>query len=315
MRIAFAGYGRLGCALLENILKSSHEVVLVIQNGRTTKGWRRLAYPVMAQLLGGDRYVAGVARRHKLPVYYIDRMTEDELAPLRAYEPDLLLVGGFGIIIKPPLLRLPKIGCVNVHSSLLPKHRGPNPFTAVLLADEKESGVTFHVMEEGIDTGDILAQYAYPLNEKDTAASVFLKAAELAGQHVVGVLDRIEEEGELRGTPQDDTLASYEKKITVEESFLDWTMPAPVLERQVRACNPTMLARFVYRNRLVYVARTRVVHEPVAVPPGTVMRTSPRLCVATGEGGLEILVAWQSWPLPWLWPGIFSRPAVGEVLE
>jgi methionyl-tRNA formyltransferase len=173
MRIALAGSGLLAGKMLEAVRDSSHEVVAIIQNGRKTKGWRRRYQTSRLGAFLYQRPWLARARREGLPIVYIDKMTENELAPLKALELDLVLVGGFSIILKKPLLELPRIGCINTHSSLLPKHRGPNPFSAVILVGESETGVTFHAMDEDIDTGGIIEQHRIPLKPTQCAVDVF----------------------------------------------------------------------------------------------------------------------------------------------
>lgn len=314
MRVAFAGTGKLGAELLGALLESHHEVVALIQNGRTSKGFRRWLYPGLARRLAARTNVLGMARRRGIPILYIDKMTDEELEPLRALEPDLLLVGGFAVILKAPLLRLPKIGCLNCHSSLLPKHRGPNPFTAVILANETETGVTFHVMDEGIDTGDIVEQIRIPIEPRATAGTLYKASSELAGERVVEVLDRIEREG-LKGTPQDPAEASYDQKLPPERLEIDWTQPAEEIDRLVRACTPFMMVRTRYRGRPVYIMRTRFDSTPVDAAPGTIVDNNPRLKIATGEGLITVLIGYRIKPFPWLWPPRWNMPRIGERME
>ncbi len=308
MRIILAGSGLLGSSLLEPLLDSSHEVVGVLQNGRKNKGFKRF---YMTYLSSG---FLGLARSHDIPIIWIDRMTEEELAPLRDLGPDLLLVGGFGIIFKRAILELPRIGCVNAHSSLLPRHRGPNPFTAVLMADDSESGVTFHVMEEGIDTGDIIDQASFEVSENDTSVVVYSKACELSRNRVVEVMDRIEKKG-LCGVAQDPDKATYEKNMTEQETVLEWSRSAKDLDRLVRTCLPSMRARFPYGKRTILVARAWYDETPVEAEPGTVMSCRPELRIATGEGTLTIMSAYSTGMVFWLWPAPWNAPKPGEVLH
>lgn len=313
MRIAFAGTGLMGVHLLMPIIESSHEVVAVLQNGRVTKGLSRQLNPAFASVFMRSTNVSGMAKRLGIPILWIDKMTEHELAPLRDLEPDLLLVGGFGIILKPPLLSLPKVGCVNCHTSLLPRHRGPNPFLAVVLAGETESGVTFHVMEEGIDTGPIVDQTPFALTETDTAYTVYQRASMLAGERVVEVLDRIEAEG-LKGTSQDESLATYDNKLTEDELLIDWSLPANIVHRKIRACCLSPFARTYYKGDLIHIARASVDTEAVDAEPGTVVSPGPFLKVATGEGTISIRVAFRRRVFPLLWPLPWNRPRAGERL-
>jgi len=314
MRIALAGTGLLGLSLLRPLLESKHEVVALIQNGRTTRGLARWLTTSTLAVFGGHTSVIGLAIKHRIPIVWINRMDERDLAPLRVLEPDVILVGAFGIILKKPILDLPRIGCVNVHSSLLPKHRGPNPFAAAILANESESGVTFHVVDEGIDTGDILERFAFPIEPADTAMTVYKTSSATAEQHVVQLLDRIEAEG-LHGTPQDDAAASYEKNIELKDTFIDWRKSAIEIDRLARACKPMFLPRFHYRGRTVLISQLKWHEKPVDAPPGTVIATRPFVRIATGGGSVSIVIAYVTRPLPWVWPMPWNRPTPGEVLD
>lgn len=311
MRIAVAGNGPLAVRLMQALIESGHEVVGAIQNGRKTRGVKRKLTTMAGASLAAESTVVGLAVRHRVPVVWIDRMDEEELAPMRDLKPDLLLVGGFDIILKKPILALPRLGCVNVHSSLLPRHRGPNPFAAVVLAGETESGVTFHVMDEGIDTGDILDQFAFPIAPHDTAMDVYNNACDVAGRRVVEVMDRISREG-LNGTPQDAAKASYDKRPEKEDAYIDWTKPALEIERMVRAFRPVPLARFRYHGHTVIAGRVQMDGAPATAEPGTIVALKPFLKVATGHGTLTMLTAYSIGLLPWVWPPPWGRPKLGE---
>ena len=144
MRVVVAGTGRLGAAILEPLLESSHEVAGLVLNGQRTRGvWRR--YQATSPLLGLLDAPVRIARQSAIPMVWLDQMELSHVDAVANLKPDLLITCGFGIILKKPLLSIPTIGCVNVHSSLLPKHRGPMPFNWVVLQGDTETGVTFHV--------------------------------------------------------------------------------------------------------------------------------------------------------------------------
>ena len=314
MRIAVAGHGRLAVCLMRALLDSTHEIVAVIQNGRKTRGLRRWAKRLASGALRPNSSAMGLAVRHGIPAVWIDRMTEEELVPLKALGPDVILVGGFDIILKKPIIELPGIGCVNTHSSLLPRHRGPNPFSAAIMSGDSETGVTFHVLEEEIDTGDIVEQAAFPILPKDTGMTVYLNACDMAGTLVTGVMDRIEREG-LNGTPQDQALASYDKRLVLEDSYIDWTRPAEEIERKWRAMKPFLLPRLRYRGHTVIVAHLSAEATEVEAEPGVLLRVKPVVRVATGLGTIALTSAYAAAPAPWAWPALWSRPKIGEKLE
>jgi methionyl-tRNA formyltransferase len=300
-------------SLIEPLHESQHEIVAILQDGRRTRGLRRTLDPWMARAVNSRMSPSAYALRQGLPLIWLDKMTPEELAPLAAAKPDILLVGGFGIIIKPPLLELPRIGCVNCHSSLLPKHRGPNPFAWCLLTGETRTGATFHVMDPGIDTGDILDQTAFDITKEDTTLSIYRRACDQTRMRVVDVMDQVERDG-LRGTPQDATLATYEKAPTAKEALLDWRKPAEELDRIVRALMPSPAPRFQHKGQTVYVFRLYPCEKPVDAPPGVVLSRHAGVTVATGAGSVRITAAFLKRPFPWLWPAPWHAPQVGEQL-
>ena len=314
MRIAIAGSGLLGTSLLTPLLNSSHEVVAILQDGRQTRGFRRVWIPALARWLGGRNSMTALARRNRLPIFWIDRMTEEELAPLRALKPDLILVGGFSIIFKTPLLDLPTHGCVNTHSSLLPRHRGPNPFNGVLMSGDEETGVTFHRMDPGVDTGDLLDQTRYPVEARDNLLTLYRRACKVASTRVLPVVDAIDADG-CTPIPQDASLATYNKRPQAEDLWLRWDQPAEQIDRHVRALSPTPMARFNYKGRVVYVARSTYNPRPVEAAPGTVLSSRGPATIATGQGTITLRAAFLRLPIPWVWPAVWSRPAQGDKLD
>lgn len=314
MRIAIAGTGRLGASLLAPLLKSDHEVVALLQDGRKYRGWKRPAITACAPLLGGRNNVVSLARRNGIPVIWLDRLTEAGLKPVRDLRPDLILVGGFGIIFKAPLLRLPRLGCVNCHSSLLPRHRGPNPFAAVLLQGDTQTGVTFHAMTEGIDEGDIIDQRAFSITSDDTVLSIYQRSCDLARERVLAVIDRIAAEG-LRGEAQITALASYDKKVNEDAAWIDWTLPARDIERMVRALAPSPMPRLSHGGRVIRVAKVEYDEEPTDAAPGTVVANHPLVRIATGKGTVRLRVAFIGNPVPWIWPAPWNRPDVGSRVD
>ncbi len=313
MRIAVAGSGRLAAGLIGELTRTHHRVVAVLQNGRAVRGFRRTLDTRLAGLLGNDLSVLCWARRLGAPVVWLDKQTDEELAPLRALRPDLLLVGGYSIILKRPTLDIATVGSVNVHSSLLPRHRGPNPFQSVIMQGEKESGVTYHVIEEGIDTGGIIEQATFPLEPLDTMMTVYRRSCDLAHMMVTGVMDGIERDG-IHPRPQDESLASYNKKAVEADSWIDWRWPAEKIDRLVRALVPIPMPRFLYEARVVQVMRVRWSPLPVDAAPGTVLALRPAVRVATGLGTVDLVGAFTKRPVPWIWPPPWSGLKLGDQL-
>ncbi len=313
MRIAIAGSGQLAASMLFPLLDSTHEVVAVLLDGRQVKGYKRAVSPLSDALLGVKGGLAFQAARHGLPIVWLDTMDEENLDALRKLQPDIVMVGGFSIIFKKSILSLPGMGCVNMHSSLLPKHRGPNPFCAVILAGEPESGVTFHIMDETIDTGDILEQGAFPLSPDDTPYSIHAKACAMAASLVVPVMDRIEREG-LKGVPQNPAFATYDKKPTKTDAWIRWDTSVDAIDRQLRALSAIHPPWFSYQDKAIQVTQAELNAEADPVMPGVVLANKPHVRVAARDGSVTILSARTTGAISWPWPQPWNRPYVGESL-
>lgn len=313
MRIVVAGTGRLGAAILEPLLAGPHQVVGLLLNGRRTKGaFRR--FRKTSAVFGVPDDPVRIAVRFGVPTLWLDGFTAAALAPIAARKPDLLITCGFGIILKQPLLALPSVGCINVHSSLLPKHRGPMPFNWVVLEGDEQTGVTFHATTDVVDGGAILDQHALAIAERDTAMTVYRRCCDVARHRVQKVVDAIAREG-LQGTPQDERLASYDPPLTTDDLRIDWSRPAHDIDRVVRAGTPYLSANFTYRERVIDVERVFPIDTPVDATPGTIIGTDPHLTVATGSGAIAIVRASIGRPLFWPWPNALSRPRIGARLE
>ncbi len=206
-----------------------------------------------------------------------------EQAQLAALGADLVLVASYGLILPPEVLTAPRLGCVNIHASLLPRWRGAAPIQRAIEAGDRESGISFFVMDEGIDTGPLLARYPLPLPARIRAPELHDRLARLAAEHVVEVL-RGYAAGTIRPKPQPAEGASYAAKVRREEGHLDFTAPAVVLERRIRAFDPWPGSWCFHRGTRLLVHEAEVVAGEGE--PGTVIR--PPLVVACGEEALAI---------------------------
>lgn len=304
MRIVVAGTGRLGASVMAALVDAERPVVALLQSSRGLSARERTWRRVMSRIANPDVDALALAHRQGIPVMWLEDQGVAELDAVRALRPDLILCCGFGLIFKPELLDIPTIGCVNVHSSLLPKHRGPSPFAHVILSGETETGVTFHTMTQHIDDGAMLYRARCPIEPTDTSATIYAYCCSLAYAHTADVVDAIEAEG-VQGAPQDSALATYEPRMTHEAAAIDWSQPASEIERLVRASVVYYPAWFVHRGRVVRVLRATYDPRPVSEPAGTVLELRPYPVVATGEGRLIIHQAYaerrwlNAWPAPW----------------
>ncbi|HFD39382.1 MAG TPA: methionyl-tRNA formyltransferase [Anaerolineae bacterium] len=262
-------------------LAAHHRVVgVVTQPDRRAGRGRRLVLPPVKE----------AALELGLPVFQPPTLrTAEAVQRLAAWQPEVIVVAAFGQILRPPVLELPPHGCLNVHASLLPRWRGASPVAAAILAGETVTGVSLMLMDEGMDSGPILAQWACPIAPEDTTGTLTGRLAEMGAQLLIETLPGWLEGG-VQAQPQDDEQATYCRLLRKEDGRLDWSRPAAYLERQVRACDPWPGAFTTWQGRRLKVLRARLRPEVQAKgPPGRVVDLSPGLGVVAGQGVLELV--------------------------
>ena len=213
------------------------------------------------------------------------------LAELRRLEPDVLLVASYGVILKPELFELAPHGCLNVHASLLPRHRGASPIQAAILAGDQETGVTIQRIVKELDAGDILLARRHALSSTTTAGELLEQLAELGAGALVDALDLIET-GRAEYTPQDHAAATLARKLKKRHGRVDWSRRALELERRVRAFSPWPGATFLDakgRSVTLCSAALAPAFDGASEPPGALLAAQGRFVVAAGEGALELV--------------------------
>ncbi len=194
---------------------------------------------------------------------------------------DLYVVAAYGEILPRTVLRLPRIGAVNIHPSLLPKYRGASPVQAAILNGDEETGVTFIEMSARMDAGPILAQFRVPIFPGETAGELSARLAVLAAEKLPEVLIQYAR-GELIPVPQDETAASYTRPLRKEDGRIDWTRPAEEIERLVRAMQPWPRAWTTVDGERLVVLHVDISQESTSLQPGHIRADSDRLLVGTG---------------------------------
>ena len=229
MKVVFMGTPDFAVGTLEAIVGAGHEVAAVVTQPDKPKG------------RGGVMAMSPVkecALRHGLTVLQPLKARNPEfIDEIRAINPDVIVVVAFGQIIPSEIIHMPKYGCINVHASLLPKYRGASPIQWTVLDGCEYSGVTTMLMDEGIDTGDILETATVKLDERETGGSLFDRLSLVGAKLLVETLDKAEA-GQLHPVKQDDSQSSYVRMIDKSFGLMDFTQPVEVLERKVRALNP-----------------------------------------------------------------------------
>ena len=284
MNIVFAGTPAFAVPTLRALLDAaSHRVCAVLtQPDRPAGRGRRVSASPVKQL----------ALAAKLPVYQPARLTTEAVAQLQALAPDLMVVAAYGLILPAAVLALPRHGCINVHASLLPRWRGAAPIARAIEAGDRVSGITIMQMDEGLDTGGIIVQGETAISEEDTAQALQDRLAELGARLLVESVRQLAITGALPVQAQDESATCYAPKISKSEAQIDWSEPAIVLHRKVRAYNPWPIAYTRFRGRVLRVWEVgRVEHPDHAppAPPGTVAAADvDALRVGTGDGVLPI---------------------------
>ncbi|HRT31580.1 MAG TPA: methionyl-tRNA formyltransferase, partial [Anaerolineae bacterium] len=217
--------------------------------------------------------------------------TIEAIERLRVWMPDLIVVAAFGQILPPAVLELPRFGALNVHGSLLPRWRGATPVQAALLAGDTVTGVTIMQMDEGLDTGPILAQRELPIYQDETAGELEERLAQLGAELLLEILPAYLS-GELQPRPQPEEGVTLTRRLQKEATALDWQQPARLLERQVRAFSPEPGAFTLWGEERLKILRAQALPEGTPLPevtPGTVFAQGSMPAVMTGEGALVLL--------------------------
>ena len=234
--------------------------------------------------------VKQLALAHGLPVLQPETLRDPSVEPaLRAWCPDLIVVAAYGRILRRSLLDLPPHGCINVHASLLPRHRGAAPIQWSILSGDTETGVSIMAMNEEMDAGDVFLTRRTPITPDDTAETLTSRLATLGAEALVAALDGLHA-GTLRPTPQPAEGITFAPRIEREHARIDWSRAAVEIERAIRAFSPSPGAYTSLDGRTLKVSRARVESGAPGGPPGTVVRADAvGLEVATGAGRLSLL--------------------------
>lgn len=276
MRVAFAGTPPFAAHALEALAAAGHEIVLILTRPDSAAG---RGLNVVASAVGQ------LAARQGLEVSKPRSLREAPARePIAHAAPDVMVVAAYGLILPPEALAIPRLGCLNIHASLLPRWRGAAPIQRALLAGDARSGIAIMRMDEGLDTGPVLLEKAIEIAPRETGGSLTARLADLGAQAIVEALAGIER---LAARPQDDALATYAAKIGKSEALIDWNRTAVEIDRQIRAFDPAPGAHAKWAGDALKVWAA----EPTTGrgDPGVILEASQgRLAIATGEGALAL---------------------------
>ena len=292
MRVAFAGTPEFAVPSLQALLRSAHTVVGVLTQPDRRRGRGQRVTPSPVKVAAGTSVPVDQPASLKTPA---------ERDPLAAWRPDVLVVVAYGLLLPRAVLEIPRLGCVNLHASLLPRWRGAAPVERALLAGDETTGVTVMLMDEGLDTGPVLLQRSVPIEPDDTGGRLRGRLAELGAPLLLEALQGLGE-GTLRPCPQSAAGVTYARKLDKREAPIDWSQPAERIERQIRALEPWPVAETVCREGPSHPAQRLLVHAARLAPstgaPGSLagriveVNEDPRdghVRVQCGTGCLDLL--------------------------
>lgn len=279
MKIIFMGTPDFAAASLEALIASRHEIQAVVTQPDKPKGRKGELTPSPVKV---------IAKREGIKVYQPLKVRDEEFVKtLRAYNPDVMVVVAFGQIIPLSILQMPKFGCVNIHGSLLPKYRGAAPIQWAVLDGEKETGITTILMDEGIDTGDILLKKTIKIDADETSGSLFDKLMALGAKTILETLDELEK-GSLTPTKQEESPTAYAKMLTKAMGLIDFTRPAKELDCFVRGMDPWPSAYTLLSGKTLKLWKVRPVEG--SGKAGSVIGIGKEsFTVACGKGAIEVL--------------------------
>lgn len=279
MKIIFMGTPDFAAASLEALIASRHEIQAVVTQPDKPKGRKGELTPSPVKV---------IAKREGIKVYQPLKVRDEEFVKtLRAYNPDVMVVVAFGQIIPLSILKMPKYGCVNIHGSLLPKYRGAAPIQWAVLDGEKETGITTILMDEGIDTGDILLKKTIEIDADETSGSLFDKLMALGAKTILETLDELEN-GSLTPTKQGESPTAYAKMLTKAMGLIDFTKSAKELDCFVRGMDPWPSAYTLLSGKTLKLWKVRAVDG--SGKAGSVIEIGKEsFTIACGEGAIEVI--------------------------
>ena len=283
LKIVFMGTPDFSVPTLQSLIDSDHSVTAVLTQPDRPKGrGNRVVAPPVKML----------AQQHAIPVLQPQRVKAPEiLRQLEELAPDAIVAIAYGQILPQSILDIPRLGCVNVHASLLPKYRGAAPFQWAIIRGETETGVTTMLMDKGMDTGDMLLQQTIPIEAEDTAATLHDRLAQVGADVLIRTLQGLEN-GSLRPTPQNDAEATYAPLLKKHDGLVDWQKTAAEIANAVRGMSPWPGAYTHFQGKRIKLLRVQVAAEAeTTAEAGTVVALDQQHgpLIATGSGQLRIL--------------------------
>lgn len=277
MRIVFIGTGEIGVPTLRALQKPGHELIgVVTQSDKPIGREQEITAPPIKAALG----------QRNIPILQPARIKDRQaIEEIRALAPDVIVVMAYGQILPRDVLAIPRIACLNLHASPLPRWRGAAPIQAAIAAGDHETGMTVMYMDEGLDTGDVLLQRKIDISPTETGASLHDRLANIAPEALLESLQLLAS-GNAPRIPQDQTLATYAPKLNREAGRINWSEAAEIIERKIRAYNPWPGAFTELNVRKLKIFSATIVD--LRGKPGEILRKDRELVVAASDRALSL---------------------------
>jgi len=280
LKIIFAGTPDFAVPALAALIEIGHDVALVLtQPDRPSgRGMKLKASPVKE-----------LALQNQIEVFQPETLKDlDAQSYIEAVKADVMIVAAYGLIIPTNVLQMPRLGCYNIHASLLPRWRGAAPIHRSLLAGDAETGVTIMEVVPALDAGAMILKGVLTIGARDTSQSLYDELAKIGADLMVVAMKQLAEKGSLPATPQDESLVTYAAKLQKSEASIDWSQSADLISRQVRAFNPFPVAHAMLGGEVCRIWMATAVGSAVNETPGKVLDVGATIQVACGEGVLSI---------------------------
>lgn len=280
MRIIFAGTPVFAVPSLQALIDSEHTVCGVYtQPDRPAGRGQKLSPSPVKQL----------AQQAGIAVFQPENFKEEgALNILANLNADLMVVVAYGLILPQAVLDTPRLGCINVHGSLLPRWRGAAPIHRAVMAGDAKTGITIMKVARKLDAGDMLYKITCPISNQSTSSELHDLLADMGAQGLIQVINRYAE-GDTQGEPQDESLVTYAHKLEKHESLIDWQKPAIELDRQIRGLNPWPVAQTTFKGQALKIWRAEICQPDQIIEPGQIQVNEHQIEVGTGKGGLRLL--------------------------
>ena len=283
MRIVFAGTPKFAVKSLSVLNQSEHEVVAVYCQPDRPKGRGKVLTACPVKIFAEENNLLVIQ-----PEDFKDKQSQTQLALLN---PDVMVVAAYGQILPKAVLEIPKLGCLNIHASLLPRWRGAAPIERAILEGDRETGISIMQMNEGLDTGDILLDKKCMISNRETAQTLHDTLSNIGANAILETLNMLPT---LKARPQQNNDATYAEKVTKDEAQIDWHQGAEQISRVIRAFNPRPIAYTnamakQFKNRVLRIIEAEIVNRQTTNSPGEVIKYDKDVCyVATSSGVISL---------------------------